>query len=56
MLHCVADGEEKALAAYVDRIMALLTPVLTIAMGLLVGGIVMSVMGAILSVTDLAVR
>ena len=56
MLLHVADAEEKALAAYIDRIMVLLTPVMTIVMGLFVGGIVMSIMKAILSVNDLATR
>ena len=56
MLLNVADAEERALAAYIDRIMVLLTPVMTIVMGLFVGGIVMSIMKAILSVNDLATR
>lgn len=56
MLLFVADTEEKALANYIDRLMTLLTPILTVAMGLFVGGIVMSIMRAILSVNELAVR
>jgi len=38
----------------VDRLVALLTPVLTLGTGVLVGGIVLSVLSAILSVNDLA--
>ncbi len=56
MLLYVSDSEEKALATYVDRLMVLLTPLLTILMGIFVGGIVMSIMKAILSVNDLAMR
>jgi general secretion pathway protein F len=56
MLLYVADTEEKALATHIDRIMVLLTPILTIVMGLFVGGIVMSIMKAILSINDLAAR
>ena len=53
MLLYVAAGDEQAVAQYVDRMMTLLTPLLTIALGLLVGGIVMSIMQAILSVNEL---
>jgi general secretion pathway protein F len=54
MLLYVADSEEQQLASTIDRAMALLTPILTVAIGLMVGGIVMSIMNAILSVNDLA--
>lgn len=56
MLLHVADTEEKALSNYIDRRMTLLTPILTVAMGLFVGGIVMSIMRAILSVNDLVAK
>lgn len=56
MLLYVADTEEKALSTYIDRLMALLTPILTVVMGLFVGGIVMSIMRAILSVNELVAR
>ena len=56
MLLYVADTEEKALSNYIDRLMTLLTPILTVAMGLFVGGIVMSIMRAILSVNELVAR
>ena len=38
----------------IDRVVASLTPILTLATGLLIGGIVLSVLSAILSVNDLA--
>jgi general secretion pathway protein F len=56
MLLYVAEGEEKSLTSYIDRLMTLLTPLLTIALGLLVGGIVMSIMRAILSVNELVAQ
>jgi general secretion pathway protein F len=56
MLLYVADSEEKALANAIDRFMTLLTPLLTITLGLFVGGIVMSIMKAILSVNDLVAK
>jgi general secretion pathway protein F len=56
MLLYVADGEEKAVASLIDRLMTLLTPLLTIVLGLFVGGIVMSIMRAILSVNELVAK
>ena len=56
MLHHVAENEEQSLNTYIDRLMTLLTPLLTIALGLLVGGIVMSIMRAILSVNELVAK
>jgi general secretion pathway protein F len=53
MLLYIAASEEQAVAQYVDRMMTLLTPLLTIALGLFVGGMVMSIMQAILSVNEL---
>lgn len=53
MLLYVANGEERAVSHKIDRLMTLLTPLLTIALGLFVGGIVMSIMQAILSVNEL---
>jgi general secretion pathway protein F len=38
----------------IERLMTLLTPLMTIALGLLIGGLIMSVMGAILSINELA--
>jgi len=54
MLSRVAEINEKEFVRRTDRLMTLLTPILTIAVGLLVGGIVVSVMTAILSANDLA--
>jgi general secretion pathway protein F len=56
MLQHVADASEKELQDGIDRLMTLLVPVLTIAMGLLIGGIMMSVMRAILAVNQLAAQ
>jgi general secretion pathway protein F len=35
---------------------ALITPILTLAIGLLVGGLIVSVMGALLSINELAIN
>jgi general secretion pathway protein F len=56
MLLHVADAAEKELQMGIDRLMTLLVPVLTIAIGLLIGGIMMSVMRAILAVNQLAAQ
>ena len=40
----------------IERLMTLLTPVLTIGLGAMVGGLIMSVMQAILAVNELAIR
>ena len=50
----VAKRSEDGLRTTVQRSMTLLTPVLTIAIGIFVGGLIMSVMRAILSVNELA--
>jgi type II secretory pathway component PulF len=55
MLH-VAQMSETAVQQQLDRLMTFLTPVLTLAMGFLVAGLIMSVMRAILSVNDLALQ
>jgi general secretion pathway protein F len=49
----IANLEEKHVGQLIDRLMALLTPFLTILLGMFVGGIVMSIMRAILSINDL---
>ena len=54
MLSKVADLNEKALEQTIDRLMAILTPALTITIGVVVGGLIISVMNAILSLNDLA--
>ena len=54
LLHA-ASADEAEVAARIERLMTLLTPLMTIALGLLIGGLIMSVMRAILSVNDMAV-
>jgi general secretion pathway protein F len=56
MLLHVADAAEKELQLGIDRLMTLLVPVLTIAIGMFIGGIMMSVMRAILAVNQLATQ
>lgn len=56
MLDRVGSIYELALQRQLGRMTNLLTPVLTLAMGLLVGGLLLSVMGAIASVNELALR
>lgn len=54
MLLHAASIFEAQVQRRIDRLMSLLTPVLTLVIGLGVGGLMMSVMNAILSVNDLA--
>ena len=54
MLFHVAQIYEKEVQRQIDRFMTLLTPTLTILIGIGVGGLIMSVMTAILSVNELA--
>ncbi len=56
MLSYAALSQELESAALIDRLMALLVPLLTVLMGLLVGGIMLSVMQAILSINQLATQ
>jgi general secretion pathway protein F len=56
MLDRVGGIYELALQRQLGRLTNLLTPVLTLAMGALVGGLLLSVMGAIASVNELALR
>ncbi len=56
MLSYAALSQELESAALIDRLMTLLVPVLTVLMGLLVGGIMLSVMQAILSINQLATQ
>lgn len=51
----VADAYEQELETSVKRLVSLLEPILIIVLGLAVGGIVMSILMAILSINDLAV-
>ena len=54
MLIRVAEINETELKGRVERLMTLLTPLLTVLIGAAVGGIILSVMNAILSANDLA--
>ncbi len=56
ILHHIAKTSETELWTSIDRIMVLLVPILTIAMGLIIGGIMMSVMNAILALNQLAAQ
>jgi general secretion pathway protein F len=54
MLLRVADLAEDNVRTRIDRLFTLLTPVITIVMGLIIGGLIMSIMSAVLSINDLA--
>ncbi|MFL5258593.1 MAG: type II secretion system F family protein [Hyphomicrobiales bacterium] len=54
MLHHVARTSESELVRQIERGMTLLTPVLTLILGISVGAIIMSVMQAILGISDMA--
>lgn len=55
MLMQIAVNLESETTQRIERMMTLLTPLMTIALGILVGGLIMSVMRAILSVNELAI-
>jgi general secretion pathway protein F len=54
LLHAAQSSESDA-AARIERLMTMLTPLMTIAIGFLIGGLILSVMRAILSVNELAI-
>ena len=56
MLLHIAGIYEIQIQRRIDTLMALLTPALTLAIGLGVGGLILSVMNAILSVNDMAIK
>lgn len=56
MLARVAEIYEAALQRQLQRVTSLMTPILTVCIGLVVGGLLLSVMGAIVSVNDLALQ
>jgi general secretion pathway protein F len=56
MLARVAEIYESALQRQLQRVTTLLTPILTLGNGFVVGGLLLSVMGAIVSVNDLALQ
>jgi general secretion pathway protein F len=56
LLLYLAETREMDTSRRIERLMMLLTPVMTVVLGLLVGGLIMSVMRAILSVNNLALQ
>lgn len=56
MLLRVAAIFERQTQQSIDRFMTILTPVLTITMAILVGGLVMTIMTALLSINELAIQ
>jgi general secretion pathway protein F len=56
MLLHLADATDAEATRRLDGALSLLSPALTILIGLMIGGLILSVMQAILSVNDLAVR
>jgi len=56
MLTKLADMEEAVLTRDLDRLTGLVGPVLTVVIGFVVGGLVLSVLGAVVSLNDLALR
>ncbi|MDE2075286.1 MAG: type II secretion system F family protein, partial [Alphaproteobacteria bacterium] len=56
MLLRQADLDEQRLRHTVDRLLSLLVPALTIVLGLIVGGLIASLLVAILGVNDLALQ
>lgn len=56
MLARLAHIEEEALQHDLERLTGLIAPVMTILIGLVVGGIILSVMGAIAGLNDIAFR
>lgn len=56
MLARVADVFEQRTFQTMERLMALLTPMLTVLIAIMVGGLVFAVMNAILGINDLATR
>ena len=56
MLDHTARILEDEVQLKIERLMSLVSPLITLAIGLAIGGLVMSVMDAILSVNDIAVR
>jgi general secretion pathway protein F len=53
LMHLAKQTEQKV-THRIDRALTLLTPVLTIGLGLLIGGLIVSVMRAIMSINDVA--
>ncbi len=55
LLH-LAESREADTSRRIERLMTLLTPVMTVLLGMLIGGLIMSVMRAILSVNELTLQ
>ena len=55
MLLKIADILEQETRTKIDRLLTLLTPAVTIVLGAIVGGVIMSILTALLSVYDLAI-
>jgi general secretion pathway protein F len=56
MVMRVAVMLERQIQSSIDRFMATLTPVLTVAIALMVGALIIPIMNAVLSINDMAVR
>jgi len=52
----IANILEKKTQATIERMMGLLTPILTIMIAGVVGGLILTIMNAVLSINDLAGR
>jgi general secretion pathway protein F len=52
----IAEHDEGKARGQIEKLMTLMTPVLTLAMGLLIGGLIVSVMQSVLSINDLTFR
>lgn len=56
MLMRAADLHEETVKTRIDRLFTVMTPVITAGLGLVIGGLILSIMSAIFSVNDLATR
>lgn len=56
MLLQAAELQEEALETRIGRLFAVMTPAITGVLGLVIGGLILSIMSAVFSVNDLAVR
>jgi general secretion pathway protein F len=56
MLRRAASIYETALIRQIERVTALVTPVTTVVIGAVVGGLILTVMSAIVSINDLALQ
>ena len=56
MLMRAAELHEEAVRLRLDRLFTAMTPMITAGLGIVIGGLILSIMSAILSVNDLALR